>query len=184
MTKHYAETQWRGSLYNALRAAPDGVAGFCAWAAEFRDRRIAPKTLYKRLDGSDPAERMTIEDAELITEYLLRHCTTRERARSWIVALAANHDLAVVELDVPPPVAGWPCEIAAIMEKGFTLSEQGGVLSGMLAGALRDRKITVGEAADIRCQAHAEIRMLLRLVRNVERAAEQGATLASVGSEE
>ena len=184
MTKRYAETHWRGALYNALRAAPDGVAGFCAWAAEFRDRRIAPKTLYKRLDGSDPAERMTVEDAELITEYLDRHCVTRDRARSWIVALAAQHDLAAIELDAPPPAGGWPCELTAIMEKGFTLSEQGGILSGMLAGALRDRHITVREAEEIRGQCHAEIRLLLRLMRNVERAAEQGATLASLGSEE
>ncbi|AZW31518.1 phage regulatory CII family protein [Bordetella bronchiseptica] len=184
MTKHYAETQWRGALYNALRAAPDGVAGFCSWAAEFRERKIASKTLYKRLDGSDPAERMTIEDAELITEYLLRHCTTRSRARTWIVALAAQHDLAAIELDAPPSAGGWPCEITAIMEKGFTLSEQGGVLSGMLAGALRDRQISAHEAEGIRGQAHAEIRMLLRLVRNVERAAEQGATLATIGSDE
>lgn len=184
MTKHYADSHWRGAIYNAVRAAPDGVSGFCAWAAEFRDRKISPKTLYKKLDGSDPAERLAIEDAELITEYLRRHVVTRDRATGWIAALASQFDLAAVELDAPPPGGRWPCEITAIMEKGFTLSEQGGILSGMLAGALRDRRITRREAGEIEAQAYAEIRMLLRLVRNVRRAGEEGLTLGALGDEE
>lgn len=184
MTKHYADSHWRGAIYNALRAAPDGVNGFCAWAAEFRDRRMSPKTLYKKLDGSDPAERLAIEDAELITEYLRRHVTTRERSVGWIVALAAQYELAAVELDAPPPGGRWPCDITAIMEKGFTLSEQGGILSGMLAGALRDRRITAREADEIEAQANAEIRLLLRLVRNVRRAGAEGVTLGALGEEE
>ncbi|KAG0934231.1 hypothetical protein G6F31_016149 [Rhizopus arrhizus] len=103
MTKHYSETHWRAAIYTALRQSPDGVAGFCAWAAEFRDRRIAPKTLYKKLDGSDPGERLSVDDAELITEYLLRMSPSQGGARSWIMALAARFDLAAIELDAPPP---------------------------------------------------------------------------------
>lgn len=184
MTKYYSETHWRGAIYNALRQSPDGVAGFCAWAAEFRDRRIAPKTLYKRLDGSDLGERLSVDDAELITEYLLHHSPSQSGARTWIMALAARFDLAAIELDAPPPGGRWPCDITAIMEKGFALSEHGGILSGMLASALRDRRITAREADEIEAQANAEIRLLLRLVRNVRRAADEGVTLQSLGDEE
>lgn len=184
MTKHYSETHWRGAIYTALRQSPDGVAGFCAWAAEFRDRRIAPKTLYKKLDGSDPGERLSVDDAELITEYLLRMTPCQGGARSWIMALAARFDLAAIELDAPPPGGRWPCEIAAIVEKGFTLQEQGGILSGLLAGALRDRRITDREADAIEAQAYDEIRMLLRLIRNVQRVAAEGVTLGTLGDAE
>lgn len=184
MTKYYSETHWRGAIYNALRQSPDGVAGFCAWAAEFRDRRIAPKTLYKRLDGSDSSERLSVDDAELITEYLLRHSPTQSGARSWIMALAARFDLAAIELDAPPPGGRWPCDISAIVEKGFTLQEQGGILSGLLAGALRDRRITSREADAIEAQGYAEIRMLLRLMRNVRRVADEGSTLGALGDDE
>jgi len=183
MTKRYADTHWRGAIYNALRAAPDGIAGFCAWSAEIRGRRIAPKTLYKKLDGSDPAERLAVDDAELITEYLRMHVATRDRACDWLDALNARFDRASIELDAP---AGAPSgsSLNSIMEKGLTLNQHGGVLSGLLASALRDRHVTQREAEEIKGQVHAEIRDLLRLARKVERAAEQGATLASIGDDE
>ncbi|KAG1447933.1 hypothetical protein G6F57_016953 [Rhizopus arrhizus] len=100
------------------------------------------------------------------------------------MALAARFDLAAIELDAPPPGGRWPCEISAIIEKGFTLQEQGGILSGLLAGALRDRKISPREADAIEAQGYAEIRMLLRLMRNVRRVADEGSTLGALGDEE
>lgn len=139
---------------------------------------------YSELDGSDPGERLSVDDAELITEYLLRLSPCQGGARSWIMALAARFDLAAIELDAPPPGGRWPCEITAIVEKGFTLQEQGGILSGLLAGALRDRRITSREADAIEAQGYAEIRLLLRLMRNVRRVADEGSTLGSLDGEE
>lgn len=184
MTKRYADTHWRGALYNALRSAPDGIAGFCAWATEFRDRRIAPKTLYKRLDGSDPAERMSIEDAELITEYLRMHLATRSKACAWLDALNARFDRASIELDVPDPGVARSDSLNSIMEKGLTLNQHGGVLSGLLASALRDRQITRREAEEIDLQVHAEIRDLLRLAGKVRRASECGCSITDVEADE
>jgi len=177
MTKRYADTHWRGAIYNALRAAPDGIAGFCAWAAEIRGRRMAPKTLYKKLDGSDPGERLAVDDAELITEYLRMHVATRDRACDWLDALNARFDRASIELDAP---AGAPSgsSLSSIMEKGLTLNQHGGVLSGLLASALRDRRVSRREAEEINGQVHAEIRDLLRLARKVERAAELGCSIS------
>ncbi|WP_347815624.1 phage regulatory CII family protein [Achromobacter mucicolens] len=180
MTKRHSSGHWRGALYNALRRASDGVQGFCVWAAGNRDRKIAAKTLYKRLDGTTPNERMSIEDAELITEYLLRDRAADEYALDWLKALCARFNLVAIELDAPPSGGRWPCEITAIMEKGFKLAEQGGLVAGVLGKAIADRRITQREAEDIREHAYAEIQILLRLVRNVERAADEGSTLRTI----
>lgn len=182
MTKQYSNGHWRGALYNALRQAADGVYGFCEWAAANRGRKLAQKTLYKRLDGSDPSERMPIEDAELITEYLLRDQGMKHCALDWLKALCGRFDLIAIEIDAPPPEGRWPCEITAIMEKGFKLAEHGGAMAGVIGKALADRRISRRDAEDIRAQAHAEIQLLLRLIRNVERAAEEGATLHTLNA--
>ena len=180
MTKRHSNMNWRGAIYNALRKAPEGIQGFCNWATAFRDRTIAPKTLYKRLDGADARERMTIEDAELITEYLMRQDGSRDHARDWIFALGARFDLAVIPLDPGPAGGAWPDEINAILEKALTLGQQHGEMSGLLMEALRDREISVREADEIEAVVHAKIRMLLRLARNVQRAAGTGQPLASL----
>ncbi|OMG79333.1 hypothetical protein BIZ92_15155 [Achromobacter xylosoxidans] len=180
MTKRHSSTHWRGALYNALRRSADGVQGFCVWAIGNRDRRIAVKTLYKRLDGTAPPERMPIEDAELITEYLLRDVHTKDFALDWLKALCARFGLIAIEIDAPPPGGKWPCELTAILEKGIRLAEQGGLVAGLLGKAIADRRISQREAEDIREHAYAEIQTLLRLVRNVERAADERATLRSI----
>lgn len=177
MTKRHSNGHWRGALYNALRRASDGVQGFCVWAAGNRDRKIAPKTLYKRLDGTAPHERMSIEDAELITEYLLRDRAADEYALDWLKALCARFGLVAIELDAPPTGGRWPCEITAIVQKGFELTQQGGLISGALARAIQDRRIAPREADEITEIAYAEVQLLLRLVRNVQRAADQGVTV-------
>jgi len=177
MTKRHSSGHWRGALYNALRRASDGVQGFCVWAAGNRDRKIAAKTLYKRLDGTAPNERMSIEDAELITEYLLRDRAADEYALDWLKALCARFGLVAIELDAPPTGGRWPCEITAIVQKGFELTQQGGLISGALARAIQDRRIAPREADEIAEIAYAEVQLLLRLVRNVQRAADQGVTV-------
>lgn len=177
MTKRHSNAHWRGALYNALRRASDGVQGFCNWSAANRDRRISPKTLYKRLDGSDPAERMSIEDAELATEFMLRDVVAREGATDWLKALCARFDLVAIEVEPPPAGGSWPCEITAIIEKGFRLNECGGLISGALAQAIADRCVSKQEAEQIVEHAYREIALLLRLCRNVTRAAEGGCAI-------
>ncbi len=179
MTKRHSGGHWRGALYNALRRAADGVQGFCIWAEGNRDRKIAAKTLYKRLDGTAPTERMPIEDAELITEYVLRDAHARDHALDWLKALCARFGLVAIELDAPPPNGCWPCEITAIVEKGFQLTEKGGLISGVIGRAIADRKISPREADQITELAHAEVQLLLRLVRNVQRAAETRSTVSA-----
>lgn len=182
MTKRHSNGHWRGALYNALRRAADGVQGFCVWAEGNRDRKIAAKTLYKRLDGTAPTERMSIEDAELITEYVLRDAHAKDHALDWLKALCARFGLAAIELDAPPPGGCWPCEINAIVEKGFLLTEKGGLISGVIGRAIADRRISAREADEITELAHAEVQLLLRLVRNVQRAADKGVTMRAAES--
>ena len=174
MTKRHSEMHWRGALYNALRSAANGLPGFVAWAAAHRDRQLKAKTLYKRLDGTDPNERVPIEDAELMTEYMLQDASARTRARDWIKVLAARFDMAAVELEAPPPGGGWPCEVTAIVQKQMKLTEFGGELASLLGAAIEDRQISGREAEQIDLCIDREIAMLLRMKRNVWRAAETG----------
>lgn len=124
--------------------------------------------------------RLSVDDAELITEYLLRDATVQADALDWLKALCARFGMVAIELDKLPPGGRWPCEITATMEKGFKLAEQGGLGAGVLGKAIADRRISTHEAGETREHAYAEIQTLLGLVRNVERAAERGATLRSV----
>lgn len=170
MTKRYSNVSWRGALYNALRATGDGVAGFSAWAGEFRDRQLSAKTLYKKLDGSDARERVAIEDAELITEYVLRSVAARDQAFNWLRALGSRYDLAVIEIDAPPP-GGWPNEVAAIQDKAMQLTEYVGGLMGELRTVLSDSNVTPAEADNVSEKIAAAVHILLRIDRNVRRAA-------------
>src|SRR5690606_16850283 len=77
-------TSWRDALFNSLSATKGGFDGFCAWAGASRNRRIAPSTLYGRLDGTRPGERTPIEDAELITEYAKADAHAHPAACDWI----------------------------------------------------------------------------------------------------
>src|SRR5690606_15535970 len=95
----------------------------------------------------------------------------------WLDALNARFDRASIELDAP---AGAPSgsSLSSIMEKGLTLNQHGGVLSGLLASALRDRRVSRREAEEINGQVHAEIRDLLRLAGRRGRAAEPGCAIS------
>ncbi|MNL61594.1 hypothetical protein D3C87_1855400 [compost metagenome] len=108
---------------------------------------------------------------------MLRDRSADEYALDWLKALCARFGLVAIELDAPPTGGRWPCEITAIVQKGFELTQQGGLISGALARAIADRRIASREADEIAEIAYAEVQLLLRLVRNVQRAAEQGVTV-------
>lgn len=173
MTKRRNSTSWRGALFNALSSTADGISGFCAWAGHHRNRTIAESTLYKRLDGSYPGERVPIEDAEIITEYVLRDAHAKGMALDWLVALAARWNLILIEIDPPTPDGELNVELAQIVDKAMRLFEKGGRLAGTVNRSTADGELTPREADEINEQIDLIVRHLMRMKCKVARAAGQ-----------
>lgn len=163
MTKRRSiSTSWRGALFNSLRATQGGIAGFCAWAAELRGRRVAESTLYGRLDGSRPGERVPIEDAELITEYVRADANAHEMALDWLRALAARFGLVVLEVGDLPPSGCRKSDIQRLISKCVELFERGGQVSGAISRGAADGDITSQETDEIVGAIDDGIELLLR----------------------
>lgn len=167
MTCPLSPTDWRDSLYNNVRNAPGGVVAAAAFLTQRRGRSMHPETLRSRLRGVD-GEWVNLEILELLTEWMLE--MREPSARQWLHTLNNAHGLVVVELP-PPPVGGWACEATAIREKAMQTHVEGGVLTALVMKVTDDKKITPAEAQAVKAQAMAEVTLLCRLIRNVDRAA-------------
>jgi len=163
MTKRRSvSTSWRGALFTALTATQGGIAGFSAWAAAVRGRRIAESTLYGRLDGSRPGERVPIEDAELITEYVRADVGARHLAVDWLRALAARFGLVVLEVGELPPGGCRKADIERLIAKCVDLFERGGRVSGVVSRSTADGDINAQEADEIVAAIDDGVELLLR----------------------
>lgn len=169
MTKLHTNITWRGALYNMIRGAGRSVKQASAWLRDERDVTLSEKTLYKKLDGSNPAETVNIDLAELLTEYALAHGASREEALRWIQALAARHDAVVLDLrqeeDAPS------CEVAAITDKTMHIGEINGELISIVRNALIDMDVCQNDAHRIGDQIMVLVYALLRMKRKVDCAA-------------
>ncbi|NYT25365.1 hypothetical protein H0A73_17330 [Alcaligenaceae bacterium] len=163
MTKRRSiSTSWRGALFNALTATQGGIAGFCAWAFAMRGRRIAESTLYGRLDGSRPGERVPIEDAELIAEYVRADAGAKDMAVDWLRALAARFGLVVLEVGELPPGGCRKTDIDRLIAKCVELFERGGRVSGAISRSTADGDISSLESDEIITAIDEGIELLLR----------------------
>lgn len=165
-------TNWRDALFNALSATKGGIDGFCSWAGVSRNRRVAPSTLYGRLDGSRPGERVPIEDAELITEYVKADINAHDMACDWIRALATRHGLVVLEVGQLPESACRKTDIDLLLKKCAELFSKGGAVSGAITSSAEDGEITPREADEILPKIDDAVQLLLRARAIVARAAE------------
>jgi len=174
MTKRrIPSTSWKDALFNALSATKGGIEGFCSWAGTSRNRRIAASTLYGRLDGSRPAERTPIEDAELITEYVKADVHAHDMACDWIRALATRHGMVVLEVGELPPAECKRADVERLLRKCADLFAKGGAVSGAITLSAEDGEITPRESDDILTKIDDAVQLLLRARAMVARAAEE-----------
>lgn len=167
MTCHYSTVDWRDALYNSVRKAAGGVIAAAEFLAKRRERSIHAETLRTRLRGLD-GEWINLEMLELLTEWMQDH--RDPRALDWLKAL--NHRFGLVSMELPPPPAGgWACEIEAVNQKLLQLNVEGGTLTALGMKATQDKQLTSREAEEISAQIMAEVELLLRLRRNICRAA-------------
>lgn len=167
MTCHYSTVDWRDALYNSVRKAAGGVIAAAEFLTKRRERSIHAETLRTRLRGLD-GEWINLEMLELLTEWMQDH--RDPRALDWLKAL--NHRFGLVSMELPPPpTGGWACEIEAVNQKLLQLNVEGGTLTALGMKATQDKQLTSREAEEISAQIMAEVELLLRLRRNICRAA-------------
>ncbi|WP_153164300.1 hypothetical protein [Stenotrophomonas nematodicola] len=168
MTCQRSDIYWRDALYSAVSRAPGNVQAAAAWLSDRRGRRITGEALRKKLRGLE-GESLSMEMAELLTEYLQQFVDTQPEATDWIASLAAQFDL-MVDYVPPPPQGGWPNELDALQKKLLELHTMAGRLSGTTLAALTDGDLTLGEADAMQDLARSIRTLCYRLERNATRA--------------
>ena len=167
MTCHYSSADWRDVLYNTVRRASGGVVAAATFLTKRRARSIHSETLRTRLRGLD-GEWINLEMLELLTEWMQDH--RDPQALDWLKALCQRFGMVAMELP-PPPAGGWECEIEAVNRKLLQLNVEGGTLTALGMKATQDKELTRREAEEMSVQIMAEVELLLRLNRNICRAA-------------
>ncbi|WP_258223451.1 hypothetical protein [Stenotrophomonas sp. HMWF023] len=160
---------WLDVLYNSVRKTPGGVADAAAYLADRRGKSMHPETLRAKLRGLE-GESLTIEHAELLTEWMQEKAGGSAYALEWMQALAGQFGMAVDAVP-PPPEGGWVDEIGAIQTKLLEITTRVGRLSGTALDAMSDGNIDSDEAELMVSEVRAMRTMAHRLERNVARAA-------------
>ena len=171
MTCQRSDLYWRDALHNAVARAPGGLQDAAAHISKRRGKSISAETLRKKLRAVD-GESISMEMAEILTDYLQQFVVTQESATDWVCSLAGQYDL-MVDYVPPPPEGGLPNELAAIQAKLLELHKLTGALAGAGIDALADQRLTIPEADRIQDLSRDVRRLCYRLERNACRAAGQ-----------
>lgn len=172
MTCRTSPLSWLDTLYNAVRETPGGVQAAAAYLAQRRGKSMHPETLRAKLRGLE-GESVTIEIAELLTEWMQEQVGGADRALGWMQALAGQFGMAV-DVVPPAPEGGWSDEIAALQTKLLEIQRSMGALSGTALEAIADQQIDSDEARLMLAEVRSLRTMAHRLERNIARAAAKG----------
>jgi hypothetical protein len=172
MTCRTSSLNWLDNLYNSVRETPGGVEAAAAYLAQRRGKSMHPETLRAKLRGLE-GESVTLQIAELLTEWMQEQAGGGERALGWLQSLVARFGMAA-DVVPPAPEGGWSDEIGAIQMKLLEITSRVGKLSGTAVEAIADSTITNAEAEQMIAEIRALRTMANRLERNVARAAAKG----------
>lgn len=172
MTCRTSALSWLDVLYNSVRKTPGGVADAAAYLADRRGKSMHPETLRAKLRGLE-GESVSIEIAELLTEWMQEKAGGGDYALEWMQALATQFGMAIDSVP-PPPDGGWSDEISAIQMKLLEITARVGTLSGTALDAIADREIDSDEGALMISEVRALRTMAHRLERNIARAVSKG----------
>lgn len=168
MTCHYTNTDWLDVLYNCVRKS-GGVVKAAEFLTARRGKSIHPEALRSKLRGVD-GETLSVEMAELLSEWMEETVKGQHRAKDWMQAFAAGHGLHV---DYVPtaPAGGWKDEAAALQSKFLDISMTIGQIAGVTAETVADGAISQSEADKLVPLLRDARVVLHRMERNALRAA-------------
>ncbi|TAA45664.1 hypothetical protein [Pseudoxanthomonas winnipegensis] len=167
MTCLRTDLHWRDALYNAVTQVPGGLRAAAAFLTERRGRSITGESLRKKLRGLE-GESISVEMAEMLTEWMEEHVAGQALAKAWIQSLGSQFGLAMDF--VPVGDGGLGDEVAAIQTKLLHICRHAGSLSGLGLEAIADGDVSRSEADALVREARAARTMLHRLERSVLRA--------------
>lgn len=169
VTCRRSDLYWRDALYSAVSMAPGNVQAAAAYLTSRRGKSIAGESLRKKLRGLE-GESLSMEMAEMLTEYLQQFVDTAPEATDWIASLGAQFGLMIDYVPAPPD-GGWPDELAALQKKLLELHAMTGKLSGTTLDAVADGDLSVSEADAMQDLARSIRTLCFRVERNANRAA-------------
>ncbi|MHC9012128.1 phage regulatory CII family protein [Stenotrophomonas rhizophila] len=172
MTCRTSSINWLDCLYNAVRKTPGGVIEAAKWLTDRRGKSMHPETLRSKLNGTE-GESVTIEIAELLTEWMQEKAGGSEYALEWMQALAGRFGMAV-DVVPPAPEGGWPDEMGAVQIKMLEITSRVGRLASTTMDAIADAQINIGEGELMIAEIRALRTMANRMERNVARAMAKG----------
>ncbi|MYZ41398.1 hypothetical protein EYW45_00260 [Achromobacter sp. KS-M25] len=166
MTCRYSNTNWLDVLYMSVRRTKGGVADAARFLTERRGKSIHPESLRAKLKGDDDA--ISVEMAELLSEWMEEKEGGAEYANDWIQALAGSRNMAIDNVPAAP-ANGWPCEITALQSKVMNVAALAGKVAGTTAASLEDGDLSAAEVdalvedlRDLRTMAHRAERNAVR----------------------
>lgn len=147
MTCRTRAMSWLDVLYTSVRQTPGGLHEAADFLARRRGRSIHPETLRAKLRGA-PGESMTIELAELLTEWMQDKAGGMAYALDWMQALASQFGMSA---EVIPPLDSVDIarRIADINNKVLMLNSLSGRVAGSAVDALADSHLTATEQDDL-----------------------------------
>jgi len=137
-----SEIHWRDALYNAVRQMPGGVNVAATYLTDRRGRAITGESLRKKLRGVE-GESVSLEIAELLTEWMQELVEGRDHAVVWIQSLAAQFGVAADP--VPASSASCPGGVEALQTKVLQVAACAGQLASVTAEALADGELSLAE---------------------------------------
>lgn len=168
MTCQRFELHWRDALYAAVSDTPGGVADAALYLSKRRGKSITRESLRKKLRGFE-GESLSMEMAELLTEWMQERAGTQAFATSWIQSLGSQFGLAMDHVSAAPD-GGWACELQAMRDKVLSIGQHAGNVAGTTLGALVDGRVTLDEANALTSELRELRSMAHRLESNVRRA--------------
>lgn len=147
MTCRSLSMSWLDVLYTDVRRTPGGVHDAAQFLATRRGKSLHTETLRCKLAGRE-GESMTIELAEMLTEWMQEKAGGAAYAYDWLRALCAQHKLQV---DVAPPMEplGIHAQVGRISAAVLRMSAVAGKVSGATAEALSDGRVCAAEASEL-----------------------------------
>lgn len=147
MTCRTHSMSWLDVLYNDVRRTPGGLVDAATFLATRRGKSLHTETLRCKLAGRE-GESVTLELAELLTEWMQEKAGGSAYAHDWLRALCAQHGL---QADVVPALEPMDihAQVGRISTAVLRLTALAGQVSGATADALSDGRLTATEASDL-----------------------------------
>lgn len=143
MTCRLSESSWLDVLYGCVRRTDGGVEDAARFLTLRRGRSISASSLRNKLRGLE-GESLSVEMADLLTEWMRGKVVAQGYARDWIEAFAAVHQMAAMPVDGVATVSD--IDLAAVVtRKVLGLVAVQGDLSGAAVAGLADGRLDARE---------------------------------------